>query len=84
MILYSISSVTKFVNKLILDLKNGSADSKVECFKSEQQTVKNVLSSLSKISLNQSLLTGCGSLEMGKQKNWALGICVYILYISTT
>ena len=67
-----------------LDLKNGSVDSKVECFKSAKQTVKNVLSSLSKISPNQSLLTGCGNLEMGKQKSWALGICVYILYISTT
>ena len=67
-----------------MDLKNGSVDSKVQCLKSEQQTVKNVLSSLSKISLNQSLLTGGGNLEMGKQKSWALGICVYILYISTT
>ena len=33
---------------------------------------------LSKFSPNQSLLTGCGNLKMGKQKCWALGICVYI------
>ena len=65
-------------------IKNGSIDSKVEYLKSAQQNVKNVSSSLSKISLNQSLLTECGNLEMGKQKSWALGICVYILYISTT